>query len=50
MFIQSKRNGIINNREIYMKAQSLFSNHVFFQVAFVKSAMTISYFPEVLRF
>lgn len=50
MFIQRKRNGIINNCEICMTAQSLFSSHVFFQVAFVKSLMTIPYFPEVHRF
>ena len=49
MFIR-KRNGIINNCEICMTAQSLFSSHVFFQVAFVKSLMTIPYFPEVHRF
>ena len=34
MFIQRKRNGIINNREICMISQSLFSSHVFFHVAF----------------
>ena len=49
MFTQRKRNGIINNREICMTAQNLFSSHVFFHVAFVKSLMTICYFPEVHR-
>ena len=50
MFMQRKRNGIINNREICMIAQSLFSSHVFFHVAFVKFLMTPRYFPEVHRF